>query len=110
MPTSPPHVDSKDRRRPLLRLVQPVGDRSPYNERTKLAFIFGRRRPPFFPGADLLLLSTHGPFLRHAVSSSTSSPTPLARPRSLAFPSRAPERRAAELAAGGSPVTKWSRA
>ena len=45
VPTSPPHVVSKDRRRPLLRLVQPVGDRSPYNEHTELVFNFGRRRP-----------------------------------------------------------------
>ena len=45
-----------------------------------------------------------------AVSSSTSSPSPLARPRSLASSPRAPERHAAELAAGESPVTKWSRA
>ena len=49
VPASPPQGVSKDRRRPLLRLVQPVGDRSPYNERTKLAFIFGRRRPPSSP-------------------------------------------------------------
>ena len=32
VPTSPPQGVSKDRRRPLLRLVQPVGDRSPCND------------------------------------------------------------------------------
>ena len=45
-----------------------------------------------------------------AVSSRFSSPSPLARSRSVAAPPRAPERHAAELAAGVSPVTKWSRA
>ena len=45
-----------------------------------------------------------------AVSLSPLLPCPFSLARPLATSPRAPERRAAELAAGGSPVTKWSRA
>ena len=62
VPTSPPHGVSKARRRPLLRLVQPVGDRSHRNAPPDVAVFLLcsdklRRRSSPTPAAPLHLLN-----------------------------------------------------
>ena len=95
--------------RPLHRLVHPVGDRSPYNEHTELVF---PARPPSIAAPFRLRRASPSTLpspYSLAVSFSPLLPCPFALARPLAASPRAPERRAAELAAGKAPVTFWSR-